>query len=199
MTDTKTHSGMRTLAVTAAIAAIVFFGNSIGTLQAQPAATGTGAPPPDVTPNLCEVEMRPYAQVEIGRFRDFIRTNFQNKSSTTSLLEIAIGRYRELRTSLYTKYATYYPQQGAMQLSVCLVPGACLDVVESALSMARNELKVRAIQTSSVKQASALITKYQEINAKLAGLYRTFTTMKSYLDTFGSKLPCYIKKSCNKG
>jgi hypothetical protein len=80
-----------------------------------------------------------------------------------------------------------------------LEPGACLKIVDDTLALARRELQMRAVQTSTVKKTTALIQKYQQINDRLGGLNLTFLSMKAYLDTFAAKLPCYIKNSCNTG
>jgi hypothetical protein len=193
----------RTVALTIAIALIFVAVNAVNVIQAQPAATGTGAPegavPDEQAEAACSETMAKFADYELGRFREFIRGNFQNKSSTSSLLEAGFSRYKEFRTSLYNKYYTFFPQQGAFQLTEGIGSNACMSVVSDFLSKARNELQSRAVQTSTVKKTTALISKYQQINSKLATLTRTFMTMKAYLDTFADKLPCYIKKSCNKG
>jgi hypothetical protein len=195
------------LAVTAAIAAVFLFGSSVDLINAQTAPnygnTPTSPPAPGTSAEdvktICTIEMQKVADVELGNYRTFITTNFQNKSNTGSLLEIAVSRYRQLRKTLYDKYATFYPHQGALILTEGLQPGACMAIVDDTLSLARRELQMRAVQTSTVKKTTALIEKYQQINEKLGNLNRTFLSMKAYLDTFASKLPCYIKKSCNKG
>ncbi len=189
------------LAITATLAALFFFSNAVGVLRAveAPSYGGTAAPIGTQETNRCVPEMDAYTKVELGRFRDFITTNFQNKSSTSSLLNTAMGRYRELRTAIYNKYYTYSAKQGALQITEGVTANSCIELIDKALSQARHELKIHAIQTSTVKRTAALIDKYQQINAQLHTLNRTFLTMKAYLDTFASKLPCYIKKSCNKG
>jgi hypothetical protein len=197
----------KTLTVTAVIAVIFLFGNAVEPMRAQTAPSYGNASPPTDTSNMaeeqvnvvCQVEMQKFADVELGNFRTFITTNFQNKSSTGSLLETGISRYKEMRRSLYNKYFTYYPHQGALILTEGIEPGACEQIVQNTLSLARRELKMRAVQTSAVKKTTALVEKYKEINDALGTLNRTFLNMKAYLDTFTQKLPCYISKSCNKG
>jgi hypothetical protein len=193
--------------VTAAVAAVFLFGNSVGLIRAQTApdygattpSTPTAGQPQEQVNVICQVEMQKFADVQMGNFRAFITTNFQNKSGTSSLLETAVGRYREMRTALYNKYFTYFPHQGALLLTEGLEPGACEQIVQDTLTLARRELKMRAVQTSAVKKATALIDKYKEINDGLGTLNLTFLNMKAYLDTFNAKLPCYISKACNKG
>lgn len=196
--STKNFTVMLLLAFT------LFFGNSFGELKAQPAPNPTGAPngaaPEGTDTNVvCQYEMGRYMESEKTRFSEFLTTNFQNKSGTGSLLPIAFAKYREVRDAAYAKYATFYPQQGAYQLTEGVETGACLKTMEDALELMRRELTTRAMQTSTVRKTTALLQKYQKINTQLRVLNRTFLTMKSFLDTFSQKLPCYLKSSCNKG
>jgi hypothetical protein len=199
----KKLSEFKTLVITATIAAVFLFGSAVDVMKAQTATnSGNTAATTDSGSDVnvvCQIEMQKFADVELGNFRKFITTNFQNKSNTSSLIDIAIGKYKETRTLLYNKYATFYPHQGALIMTEGLEPGACEKIVQDTLSTARRELSMRAMQTSSVKKTTALIEKYQQINEDLATLSRTFLNMKAYLDTFANKLPCYISKSCNKG
>lgn len=205
-TNQKTKTFFHPLVVTIALAVIFFVTNSATLIQAQPAYPGgspPSAPPEDASGeqlnNLCQVELGEYFKTEMANFRQFLETTFQNKSSTISLLETAFARYGELRTAAMNKYATYFPQQGALLLTEGLQPGACMAIVEKNLKDAQRLLESRARSTSAVKKTTALISKYQEINNQLRTLNQSFITMKAYLDTFATKLPCYVKKSCNKG
>lgn len=148
---------------------------------------------------VCQTEMGKFLEQEFDKYRQFIETHFQNKSSTSSLLENAFLRYREFRTTLMKQYSTYHPQSGALQLTEGIESGACLQQIENTLQQARLLLENRARSSSAVKKATALIDKYQELNSKLRILTQNFLRFKASLDTFAAKLPCYINKSCNKG
>lgn len=194
------------LTLTIALAVIFFVGASFVTIQAQPApgyGVQTTPPPADATDeqleNLCQDELGEFLKMELASYRAFIETNFQNKSGTSSLLDNAFIRYREMRTAAMNKYATYFPQQGASQLTEGFQPDACMKLVEEYLENARRLLETRARSSSAVKKTTALTTKYQDINTQLRTLNQSFITMKAYLDTFAAKLPCYVRKSCNKG
>ena len=180
----------------------LFFGNSFGDLKAQtdPGGAPNGSAPEGTDANIvCQYEMGKYMEAEKSRFSEFLTTNFQNKSGTGSLLPIAFGKYREVRDGAYSKYATFNPHQGAFQLTEGIETGSCQKTMEDALELMRRELTTRAQQTSTVRKTTALLQKYQKINTQLRVLNRTFLTMKSFLDTFSQKLPCYLKSSCNKG
>ena len=201
------NENFKTLSITVILAVMLFFGNSLQTIQAQPAPTPSSAPQPagleDASAEeiniVCQIEMEDFMFEESKRYMEFMDTHFMNKSGSASLMDTAFARYREFRDVAMRKYDTYFPQQGALQFTEGVEKGACLQIVEKGLADARKLLEIKATSTSAVKKTTALITKYQEINEKLRVLNQTFLYMKGYLDVFADKLPCYIVKACNKG
>ncbi len=191
------------LTLTVILALLLFFGNSFQQTQAQVAGGGTVPYPFQNatvdTNNLCEPEMKSFADKELANFRDFLDTNFQNKSGTSSLVDVALGKYREMRSELYTAINKYYPNFGSSLLVTGLQSNQCEQIIVQTLNDAKTLLKTHAVRTSGVKKSTALLEKYQQINAELANLYQQFIYMKAYLDTFSGKLPCYPKTGCVKG
>ncbi len=186
---------------------MLFLGNSYG-LQAQSSPATEGyvgikfLPPFQNLSNqlnpLCEPEMQDFSEKLLADYRSFVETNFQNKSSTASLIETAIGKYRELSHNLYTAYYKYYPNEGSFVVTTGTEPKGCLKIVQDTLSAAKTLLKTHAIHTSGVKKTTALLEKYRSINNQLGMLYQQFLYLKANLDGFADKLPCYISKSCVK-
>jgi len=208
LTENKQPGSHSKLALTVALALTLCLGSSFEVLRAQQAPTygytstarqSNSQQTTAETNVICQAEMQQFANQQLLDFRAFITTNFQNKSNTGSLTDTAIARYKQMRKAMYNKYATYFPQEGALMLTEGLEPGACMGIIDDTLSLARREIGARAVKTSSVKKSTALIDKYQQINNQLGNLNMTFLQMKGLLDTFSAKLPCYISKSCNKG
>lgn len=190
---------VRPVTIMVALMILMVFSNSTEFSYAVPSPTPTDAPEPKMPTAYCVVNMGKFIEVESGKYRKWMKQHFENKSSTTSLLDTAFGKYSEFRKSLYIEYAKYYPQQGALQLSEGLAPNECLNNIDKALVDARSTLRNMATSTSTVKKTTALLTKYQDINAQLRNLDQSFLTMKKHLDSFADALPCYISKACNKG
>lgn len=191
------------------VALLLFLvGSSVQILQAQNApnygqnTSQTGAPAitgnPEEDNKICQLEMKNFIDVELKRYRDFMETHFQNKSSTSSLLDAALERYKEFRKAVNDKFSQFSPQPLALLASETIEPGACFKQVQAALQEAKRSLTSKARQTSAVKQTTALIRQYQHMNEQLRTLSESFLTMKAYLDTFATKLPCYVRKSCLK-
>ncbi len=186
------------------MACLLFLGNSFDNaqvLKAQGGASFDNSAPLNIfssyqtdTNYQCEPAMKEFASKQLDDFRKFTETNFQNKSSTASLLDNAIQKYRELRKGLMAAYSQYYPNQGAFILSIAAQPNSCLKIVQDTLGDAQILLKTHAITTSGVKKSSGLLEKYQSINGQLQNLNQQFTSMKALFDTFSQKLPCYVKK-----
>lgn len=187
------------LTMTLALVVILCFGNSVEFLRAQdaPGYTETKGAAPEENVD-CIADMTKFIAEESPRYNDWLTSHFNNKSSSSSLLDDAFARYGELRRVLYKRYESYGPAQGALFLTEGLEPGQCRKLVENALNNAKRILEQKALTTSTVKKTTILISKYQEINGQLRNLYQNFVTMKKHLDTFSDKLPCYIRRGCNK-
>lgn len=192
-----------------ALSLLLFFGPLQADFMSVKAAVGIPSGGGDRVPNpfsraatelnnKCEPEMKKIAANKLKDFRDSLEKNFQNKSSTSSLLPLALGKYREVRRELYNNYAEYYPNQGAVQSAVGLEPAGCLKIIGDTLSDARILMRKHAIKTSGVKKSTALIEKYKAVNDMLGTLHQQFALLKGYLDTFANKLPCYVKEQCLK-
>jgi len=196
--------------LTVIVAVMFLFGNSLKLTEAQDQsaaplpADGTLQYPfssqqTDAVTNLCEPGMKDFASKEMQNFNQFLDTNFQSKDSTTTLLAIAMNKYRDMKNELNTALTKYVPNNGANATVTNGQLTKCQDIIDQTLSDAKNLLKTHAVRTSGVKKSSALIEKYQQINAQLADLFQQFMYMKAYLDTFASKMPCYQKSGCVKG
>ena len=194
-----------------AMAIVFFFGSATGYLQTAPppapaptpAGTSTqeDAQKPDERDIniICQDEFQIFTNERMKEYREWLERHFQNKSSTASLLTVGIGRYEELRKTLMDKSYTYVPHQNALQLTEGLEQAACRKIADTALKEAKRLLESKSRTTSAVKKSTILLNKYQEMNDKISKLSKDFLQMKAYMDTFATKLPCYIKRSCNKG
>ncbi len=184
-----------------AMAIVFFFGNATGYLQesGQPASAPQESEETKDINIICQDEFQKFTDERMKEFREWIENHFKNKSSTASLLTDGIGRYEELRKTLLDKSYTYVPHQNALQLTEGLEQPACRKIADTALKEAKRLLESKSRTTSAVKRSTILLNKYQEMNDKLAKLAKDFLQMKAYLDTFAAKLPCYVKRSCNKG
>ena len=199
--DTNHKRAFKPVVVTVALALMLLFGNSFELFAQAPTSTGAdqGAAPEGAENIVCQAEMFKFIDAESKIYKAWMEQHFQNKSSTGSLLDDAVARYGQYRDAAYKKYFTFFPHQGALQLTEGLEAPACRKMMEDELASARRLIESKARSTSAVKKTTALITKYQQINAQLRALNQTFVTTKSLITTFSDKLPCYIRKSCNKG
>jgi hypothetical protein len=188
-----------TMAMTIALALILFTGNALQISRAADPPANTANQQSTDSPQevICQYELRLYLDTELKSFRAFMDQHFENKSSTASLLDIAFAKYDEFKTKVYAKYNTYQPQAGTDMMTEGIKGAACLAQVNEALDTAQQMILRKAATTSAVKQTTALIDKYKQINDKLAVMNKTFLNFKSYMDTFSLKVPCYLKDSCN--
>lgn len=188
------------------IAMMIIFtiGNAAGFVRAENGDGGNAGGNTDTVEQtdinvICQDEFQTFTDQKMKEFRTWMETHFQNKSSTTSLLTDGIAKYEELRQTLLIELAKYKPHQSAAQLTEMLEAPACRKIADTALAEAKRLLESKSRSTSAVKRSTALLDKYRAVNDKLSKLARDYLQMKAYLDTFAAKLPCYVKRSCNKG
>lgn len=162
---------------------------------------GLGAEPLEGEDQSCQYRMGRFIEYENGRYQQWMDAHFNNKSSTTSLLDDALVRYKEFQNGLmneYLKVQKIRVPEGVLQATEGIELGACRQLIEDALSLAQRGLEQKARLSSAAKKATALLSKYKEMNGKLRELNQNFLQMKAYLTTFSDKIPCYIT-SCNQG
>lgn len=188
------------MAMTIALALILFTGNAMQITKAQNSGQtqgGQGGNTNSPQEVICQYELKTFLDTELLSYMKFMEQHFENKSSTASLLDIAFAKYDEFKNKVWAKYYTYQPQSGTDFETEALKGAACLAQVKEALNTAQQLVLRKAQTTSAVKQSTALIDKYKQINDKLSVMNKSFLNFKSYMDTFSLKVPCYLKDSCN--
>lgn len=140
----------------------------------------------------CVTDMKPYIQEKSKEFREYLTQHFQNKSTNSSLLNIALERFKEYKADLNKKLQTYYPQAGLPQYSETLESLACYQQMNKEIYMMRNLLEKFYLETSSVKTTSTHMSKLKNINEKLDELNRNVSQMYGKWEALKDKFPCYV-------
>ena len=194
---------MNPFSVTVSLIVLFTIVNAVGVIKATPDATSTSQPTSTSsdpnTEQLCTDGMRPFIAEQTNNYYQFLEQTFQNKDSSSSLVDISTEKYREYRKILTDKWQTYYPQGGQTFAIAGVEPGACRALVDEALSEARMAIQQKATTTAVVKETSALLEKYQSINSELRDLADTVIKFKANLDVFTNKVACFVKSGCTKG
>jgi len=197
------------MVITINLAILLFIGNAGTLLNAQTGSTDTTAAPtgeaqvPANEAQLeteCQTKINEFVDVKFKEFQGKMENHFKSKDSTTSLLDDAILEYENYKKSLYDELYKFENDHnpGASQDYQLNFLTNCRSTVEKSIQDARIMLGDRAETTSGIKKTTAFLEKYKEINGKLRNLDMEFIKMQTNLATFAQKLPCYIKKACNR-
>ncbi len=178
---------------------ILLLGNfSIGVSTAQQDSTPhSNNTANEMSNGVCVNAMRPFLSEKLSEYIIFMDKNFANKSNTSSLLDIAMRKYDEFQKEVMDKYHEYQPTDANSITYEGPEAGDCYDLVQTSLDTARYFIDTKAKMTSAVKKTTALMDKYKDINNKLAILEKSVLNFKVNMDSFATKVPCYIQKSCN--
>ncbi|MBN1494321.1 hypothetical protein JW911_01135 [Candidatus Peregrinibacteria bacterium] len=178
------------IVITVLIAAVgIFIQLNSSAIHAQ---TGTGS---DGNIDIkCMTDIKPYLDDKNKKFREYLNEHFQNKSTNTSLLDLALKRLELHKKDLRDKFASYYPQSGFELQSKVLDTLACYQMVEDEIRFSEELLKKYFTQTSTIKTSSAIMEKIQNINKKLDELNTSITQLYSKWENLKNIVPCLIEE-----
>lgn len=156
----------------------------------------------------CQSALAPIYDIELKQFLEFLDTNFQNKSSNSSLTNIAIARYQDYKENLNNLFArvnvgvsdymslneTDPTQNGVLaQQSYA----ACSDLKTAYFDQAKKAMIDHIKKTAAVKTTTIMLEKYQAINSQLRDLNTAISQMYGYFMSFKVMLPGFVE-SCLK-
>jgi hypothetical protein len=194
--NTQKHKIFAPLNITVALAIIFFSSSALSLTRAedgQQTPLQQEASSSEAEFVSCQEPMKEAIIKNLDEFRDFIDQHFQNKSSTSSLLEDAFKKFDELFVDLDSVIVKHFPKN-VHQMAAMADISTCISLRDDALAQARSFIVTKAEATSTVKQTTALLDKYKAINDKLAALNLTMVNFKSLMETLAVKVPCYLDK-----
>lgn len=146
--------------------------------------------------SLCNQKLGEIYDIATLQFLKFLEENFQNKSSTSSLVNTAIVRYGQYRDELNDTLNKLAPTTLGYADNTYGVnlPSftACSDMTQQYIQLAKEQM-LRHIQNNNAqKRTSMLLEKYQSINSKMRDLNMAVAKLYSFFQTFKNKLPGFL-------
>lgn len=147
----------------------------------------------------CQEKLVPIYDIEIMKFMKFLETNFQNKSSTSSLVNIAIARFSQYKRVLESEFAMLAPKystsEGVKEYETEFAAyGRCKEITELYTNLAKEHMVRHIKNTSAQKKTTLLLEKFKAINSKLRDLNMEIAEMYSFFMTLRNKLPGFLKE-----
>lgn len=142
----------------------------------------------------CQGKLVPAYDEETKKFLTFLETNFQNKSSTTSLSNLAIAAYTEYKKTLRSFFYSLAPKSSETQTDVFTSYKKCSEVTETYLKLAKERMLMHIRNNSAQKKTTVLLEKFQAIGERLRTLNYAVAEFYSLFLTFKNKLPGFLKE-----
>ncbi len=144
---------------------------------------------------FCQQSLVPAYDVELMDFLKFLEANFQNKSSNSSLTNIAISRYAKYKNSIEALFAELRPGvDGETYDRENPSYVECSKISEGYISLAKTKMIEHIKNTNAQKKTTIMLEKYQAINKLLRDLNFRIAEMYGYFMTFKEKLPGYLQE-----
>lgn len=147
----------------------------------------------------CRQALVPLFDIELKEFFEFLEANFQNKSSNSSLTNIAIARFRDYKRNLNNYFAELNPAYDA-ELGTESYKAAsanyltCSKIKDEYFDLAKKILIDHIKTTSAEKKTSVMLEKYQAINNRLRDLNMEISQLYGYFMVFKEKLPGFLQQ-----
>lgn len=152
----------------------------------------------DAEISQCVDSLTPLYDLELLEFLRFLETNFQNKSSNSSLNKIAIARFASFRNNLTTHFAAVNPNLAFdaenLTREELNAYNGCRTLTNAYIDMGK-EMMINHIKSNTAqKQTTVMIEKYKAINDRLREMHLDFSRTYAMLNTFKDKLPGFLRQ-----
>lgn len=147
---------------------------------------------------LCQDTLIPVMDLELLNFLQFMEQNFQNKSSTSSLSNIAIARFSEYRMAINEHFAKVGVEEAIANVDTredqLVAYNNCEKLKNSYIDAGKKSLIEYAKTNAAQKQSIVILDKYKSINDKLREMNLSIARMYSLLATFKQKIPGFVRE-----
>lgn len=147
--------------------------------------------------SVCQQNIVPAFDLEQIEFFKFLEINFQNKSSDSSLINIAISRYAEHKRNLKDLLAILQPggtETTALYENEVAAYSDCQKTMDEYISLAKEKMIEHVRKNSAQKKTALMVEKYQAINDQLRELNLQIAKMYGLFMTFKEKLPGFLQE-----
>lgn len=146
----------------------------------------------------CVDLLTPLYDAETLVFLDFLDKNFKNKSSTSSLLNIAAARYIQYKRTLRSYFVLITPNDPGMDsaetTSELYAFSKCNQLTETYISQVKEMMIVHIRNNVYQKKTTILLDKFKSINDKLSELNLKLAQMYGYFMSFKDRLPGFLSE-----
>ncbi|MBD3330143.1 hypothetical protein GF354_01275 [Candidatus Peregrinibacteria bacterium] len=147
--------------------------------------------------SYCEQTMTPLFDGETLAFLQFLETHFQNKSSNSSLTNIALARFKDYKASIRSYIQEAVPNASGtddvtLSLDEFYSYSKCMELADSYIALAKEKMISHIQNTNYQKKTTAIVEKYQSINDGLRDLNFKMAELYAYFVTFKNKLPFFV-------
>ncbi len=145
----------------------------------------------------CRQRLTPLYDIDTLEFLKFLETNFQNKSSDTTLLNTSIAKYMAYKRRINLVFGMVTLNSnvlGNLQSEEYTNYVICREIADTYISLAKQKLMDYVRSNSAQKKATMLIEKYKAIDNRLQDLNSEISQMYGFFSTFKNKSPGFLNK-----
>ena len=146
----------------------------------------------------CQSTVVKLDDIELFEFLTFLDTHFSNKSSNSSLTNIAIVRFSDFKNALEANMSAMPPAAGeindageyASQISAYK---SCQVITDAYIDLGKQRMITKIKNATAQKKTTIMLEKYQAINKEMRDLNFKIAKMYGYFMAFKNKLPGFVE------
>ncbi|MCK9186493.1 hypothetical protein M0P48_03575 [Candidatus Gracilibacteria bacterium] len=145
----------------------------------------------------CRQRLTPLFDIETLGFLKFLETNFQNKSSDTTLLNTAIAQYMAFKNRMNLDFGMVTLNSNVLvnlQGTEYVNYVRCRELTDTYIALAKQKLMDYVRSNSVQKKVTMFSEKYKAIDNRLKDLNVELAQMYGYFATFKNKSPGFLNK-----
>lgn len=151
---------------------------------------------PEISLPQCQQITEIY-DIEVLNFLSFLEQTFENKSSTSSLSNIAISRYAEYKANLEDVLAQLVPNESEFDTLQEYQTNfqnyaKCVEITDFYIEIAKDRMMQHIRNNAAVKRTTVLLEKFHSLNEKMRELNFSIAEMYSFFATFKNRLPGFL-------
>jgi len=152
--------------------------------------------------SYCAPTLQSLYDLELQEFLSFLDMHYKNKSSNTSLNNIAIARYVDFKKNIESYFNQLHPgfvdddtTEGIQELHAYEV---CSAISDTYIDLAKERMIQHIKNSTAQKKTMIMLDKYKSINEKMRDLHMQVSKMYGLINTFKAKLPGFISQCITK-
>lgn len=147
--------------------------------------------------DTCQSKLVPLYDLEMLTFFKYLEETFENKSSNSTMVNLAIVRFTRFKGALNDEFFDLRPIVGSEVKNYAEIFAGyklCGQIKDTYIALGKEKLIEHIKKNNAQKKTTMLLEKYKSINQRLRDYNQTIAEVYSGYVALNNKLPGFLRK-----